>query len=297
VEEVFVRVGRVFHLHVGGRLIRTTAEHPFYARGRGWVAAGELRVGDELASHDGQWVAVEDRRDTGEVETVYNLRVADYHTYFVGCDEWGFSVWAHNTYIDPQTGQPAAPRRNSQITREVEEQLLGMGFSRTEARQLARAGAAEGMNGQGLRNAINSGDLAVQQIATGGRGGFSYGIQRLLPEFDGVTTHAILITNEGRVMPFRSGNASTEYRYSSIGHTEAEAAIWIRQNGSSGGTIYQAVTVMLAAVRPCASRTTWNAKRFRRDSGRLCIAGGQIDDHGHLPQQHKRDLQLLPCSH
>ena len=27
---------------------------------------------------------------------VYNLRVADWHTYFVGCDEWGFSVWAHN---------------------------------------------------------------------------------------------------------------------------------------------------------------------------------------------------------
>lgn len=28
--------------------------------------------------------------------TVYNLRVADYHTYFVGCNEWGWSVWAHN---------------------------------------------------------------------------------------------------------------------------------------------------------------------------------------------------------
>jgi hypothetical protein len=28
---------------------------------------------------------------------VYNVRVADFHTYFVGCDEWGFSVWAHNS--------------------------------------------------------------------------------------------------------------------------------------------------------------------------------------------------------
>lgn len=34
--------------------------------------------------------------DTGCWETVYNFRVADWHTYFVGCDEWGFSVWAHN---------------------------------------------------------------------------------------------------------------------------------------------------------------------------------------------------------
>jgi hypothetical protein len=23
--------------------------------------------------------------------------VADFHTYFVGCQEWGFSVWAHNS--------------------------------------------------------------------------------------------------------------------------------------------------------------------------------------------------------
>ena len=34
--------------------------------------------------------------DTGSWETVYNFRIADFHTYFVGCDEWGFSVWAHN---------------------------------------------------------------------------------------------------------------------------------------------------------------------------------------------------------
>jgi hypothetical protein len=28
---------------------------------------------------------------------VYNMRVAEYHTYFVGCEAWGFSVWAHNS--------------------------------------------------------------------------------------------------------------------------------------------------------------------------------------------------------
>src|SRR5207302_1082184 len=31
-----------------------------------------------------------------EIARVYNLRISDYHTYFVGCEEWGFSVWAHN---------------------------------------------------------------------------------------------------------------------------------------------------------------------------------------------------------
>src|SRR5262249_7535609 len=33
---------------------------------------------------------------TGVVTTVYNVQVAEYHTYFVGCEEWGFSAWAHN---------------------------------------------------------------------------------------------------------------------------------------------------------------------------------------------------------
>jgi hypothetical protein len=43
-------------------------------------------------------VTVDGVKETGTWETVYNLRIADYHTYFVGCDEWGFSVWAHNAY-------------------------------------------------------------------------------------------------------------------------------------------------------------------------------------------------------
>jgi hypothetical protein len=90
VEEVFVRVGHVLHLHVAGQIIKTTPEHPFYARDKGWIKAFELQVSDLLAGHDGQWVAVEDLCDTGEVETVYNLRVQDFHTYFVGSEEWGF---------------------------------------------------------------------------------------------------------------------------------------------------------------------------------------------------------------
>lgn len=93
---VYARRGRVIHLHAGGRVIRTTAEHPFWVRGRGWVACAELRVGDVLAGHDGGRAAVEDLLDTGEEERVYNLLVEEYHTYFVGAPGWGFSLWAHN---------------------------------------------------------------------------------------------------------------------------------------------------------------------------------------------------------
>ncbi len=55
-------------------------------------------IGDRLLSNDGTWVDVEDLLDTGEWETVYNLRVADHHTYFVGTAEWGWAAWAHNVY-------------------------------------------------------------------------------------------------------------------------------------------------------------------------------------------------------
>ena len=96
VEEVFVRSAFLAHLHIGGQVIRTTTEHPFYVKDKGWISASELASGDSLISHNGQEVIVEEVFCTDECETVYNLRVSDFHTYFVGCDKWGFSVWAHN---------------------------------------------------------------------------------------------------------------------------------------------------------------------------------------------------------
>ncbi|HEY1190682.1 MAG TPA: polymorphic toxin-type HINT domain-containing protein, partial [Gemmata sp.] len=94
---VFRRIGPVFHLTLpGGIVIGTTGEHPFFVRDKGWTAAQELRPGDELALMAPGWVKVEGIEDTGRIDTVYNLEVEDDHTYFVGCDEWGFSVWAHN---------------------------------------------------------------------------------------------------------------------------------------------------------------------------------------------------------
>ncbi|MCZ2341090.1 MAG: HINT domain-containing protein [Bacteroidales bacterium] len=99
VEEVFERLGRVWHLTAGGRLIRTTGEHPFQEVTKGWIACFQLAAGDRLVCEDGSTVLVEAVVDTGAVEVVYNLRVADWHTYFVGGEDWGFSVWAHNAYL------------------------------------------------------------------------------------------------------------------------------------------------------------------------------------------------------
>jgi hypothetical protein len=100
--KVHVRVGRVFLVRLGGQTLETTAEHPFWVVGRGWVIAAELREGDRLAGRSGAGAVVEGVEQTDRWETLYNLHVADYHTYFVGDISWGFSVWAHNTYGDPK---------------------------------------------------------------------------------------------------------------------------------------------------------------------------------------------------
>ncbi len=84
-------------LHVStadGETIDTTTNHPFYVDGRGWVAAGDLEIGDILVTADGDEVEVTDLEieKLAEPILVYNLDVADFDTYFVG--EYG--VLVHN---------------------------------------------------------------------------------------------------------------------------------------------------------------------------------------------------------
>jgi hypothetical protein len=98
---VFRRSGLRWDLKLpGGIIIGTTAEHPFFAKGKGWTAAHELKPGDQIRLMEPGWVTVEEVEDTGRIETVYNLEVEDDHTYFVG-QGWGWSVWAHNADYSP----------------------------------------------------------------------------------------------------------------------------------------------------------------------------------------------------
>jgi RHS repeat-associated protein len=60
-----------------------------------------------------------------------------------------------------------------------------------------------------------------------------------LPAFDEKTTHGVLITNEGEVVPLQSGSASPTYaNYPAASHVEGKAAIVIRESSSSGGVVY-----------------------------------------------------------
>jgi RHS repeat-associated protein len=64
-------------------------------------------------------------------------------------------------------------------------------------------------------------------------------VRPTLPPFDGRTTHGVLVTNQGRVISLQSGNPNPAFaNYPAAGHCEGQAAIWIRQNSSTGGVVY-----------------------------------------------------------
>ena len=97
IEEVFHREAKIWELHIGDKVIETTQEHPFYVLKKGWVSTQLLRKGDLLVGHDSQVTPVEQVVETENIKIVYNMRVQRSHTYFVGNDDWGFALWAHNS--------------------------------------------------------------------------------------------------------------------------------------------------------------------------------------------------------
>ncbi len=104
VEEVFTRVSPILNVHVAGQVIRTTREHPFYVESRGWIPAGILQIGDLLTTRNGLLVPVEGIADSGAVETVYNWRIGEYHTYFVSATDAGAGGLAHNACTVNESG-------------------------------------------------------------------------------------------------------------------------------------------------------------------------------------------------
>ena len=80
---------------INGEEIITTETHPFYVKNRGFVNAGELAIGDELLDSNCNVLLVEnfDVELTEEPVKVYNFKVEDFHTYFVG----NCKIWVHNS--------------------------------------------------------------------------------------------------------------------------------------------------------------------------------------------------------
>lgn len=85
--ETFVRKTEdLIHIFIGEEEIITTVDHPFWVKGKGFVPATCLVIGSELINDKGDIVYVENifREKNNDGVEVYNFKVEDYHTYYVG---------------------------------------------------------------------------------------------------------------------------------------------------------------------------------------------------------------------
>ncbi len=103
--ETYIReTSSLVHLTINGENIISTYDHPYYVKDKGFVSAEALWIGAELIDKNGNTLYVEQiyrEKLDNQFKTVYNFKVEDYHTYFVGNN----SVLVHNAdYVINKSG-------------------------------------------------------------------------------------------------------------------------------------------------------------------------------------------------
>ena len=73
---------------INGEEVTTTPEHPFLRANGEWTPAGELAIGATLRHADGSVGRVQAIAFAATPQVMYNMTVADAHTYTVGDGEW-----------------------------------------------------------------------------------------------------------------------------------------------------------------------------------------------------------------
>ena len=96
IRETFVsRAFDFVRVTVNGEIIISTHDHPFYIKDKGYVSAENLWIGAELINNRGEVLLVENLFHEvlhDETRPVYNFKVEDNHTYYVGTS----SILVHN---------------------------------------------------------------------------------------------------------------------------------------------------------------------------------------------------------
>ena len=75
-------------LWIDDERIVTTPNHPFMTADGGWIPAGELVQGSRVHQRDGAWGVVSHTSKLKLWQSMYNLEVAEAHTFFVGATGW-----------------------------------------------------------------------------------------------------------------------------------------------------------------------------------------------------------------
>ena len=129
----------------GIETLGTTAEHPFWVKARGWIGAGELLPGDEVFTSTGGWLKVTGSTWLSGRQTVYNLEVEGYHTYFVG----NVGAWVHNMCHVPASKNPVAGK----IT----------GYTKHGLNQAVGRNGGRGVNAKAMLEAVRNPKKVVEQ--------------------------------------------------------------------------------------------------------------------------------------
>jgi hypothetical protein len=121
--------------------------------GRGFVNAGDLKLGDRLQSAEGKDLTIVGLRDLPDAIPVFNFEVAEFHTYFVGDS----GAWVHNCPYEGGEGggRPGRGAPHREKTR---------GANRSDARQIDDAAREAGVDRRGF------GKFIEQEKKAGGRG-------------------------------------------------------------------------------------------------------------------------------
>ena len=136
--------------------LRVTAEHPFRLRFGGWTAARELEPGDTILGAEGTLAVVANAVEPHpEGVRVYNLEVAEAHTYFVLAEEAASDAepaWVHNanyreTFFDEHPHLRGQVRVHHAVEQQIDRLFPGM-YTQVEIHAIE--------NLRGIPNPINS---------------------------------------------------------------------------------------------------------------------------------------------
>ncbi len=89
----------IYKIYVGGQIIESTFNHPFYVKNKGWTYVKDLKIGDLLVESDSNTLKVRSIELLHKQVTVYNLTVNEFHTYFVS----DLGIWVHNDSCSHKT--------------------------------------------------------------------------------------------------------------------------------------------------------------------------------------------------
>lgn len=112
--DTFVRkTNDLIHIFIGEEEIVTTTDHPFWVKGKGFVPAMNLVIGSELINDDGHTIFVENilRESSNDGVEVFNFKVEDYHTYYVGES----CILVHNADYDIELSRGKYPESAKHI--------------------------------------------------------------------------------------------------------------------------------------------------------------------------------------